>query len=107
MYDICCMLLQHLKNSKDGSALLDRIKFALPSFHAHGHKAACQVNYIAACPISEYVTSLLIGVIHVVLKYEALILLMTIHKYNSVHFWAGAYSPWLALMTSGKKCCIL
>ncbi len=73
MYDICCMLLQHLKNSKDGSALLDRIKFALPSFHAYGHKAACQVNYIAACPISEYVTSLLIGVIHVVLKYEALL----------------------------------
>lgn len=45
MYDIACTLVQHLKNSRDGGPLLDRVQFTLPSFHAYGHKASCQVNY--------------------------------------------------------------
>ena len=44
MYDIACILVQHLRASEDGDYLLDRIKFALPSFHAYGHNAACQVS---------------------------------------------------------------
>lgn len=43
MYDIACMLVQHLRNKKE-VALLERMKFALPSFHAYGHKPACQVS---------------------------------------------------------------
>ena len=42
MYDIACTLVQHLK-AKNGEHLLEHIKFALPSFHAFGHSAACQV----------------------------------------------------------------
>ena len=46
MYDIACTLVQHLRASKNGRYLLDRIKFSIPSFHAFGHNAACQVaNY--------------------------------------------------------------
>lgn len=44
MYDVACTLVKHLKLTKDGSYLLDRWKFALPSFHAYGHNAACQVK---------------------------------------------------------------
>lgn len=45
MYDIACTLVRHLKASRNGAHLLERIKFALPSFHAFGHNAACQVVY--------------------------------------------------------------
>ena len=37
MYDIACTLARHLKASKNGDHLLERFKFALPSFHAFGH----------------------------------------------------------------------
>lgn len=43
MYDIACTLT-HLKTSKNGGHLLERIKFALPSFHAIGYVADCQVQ---------------------------------------------------------------
>ncbi len=43
MYDISCTLVRHLKASKN-KILLDRVKFSIPSFHAYGHNAACQVN---------------------------------------------------------------
>ncbi len=42
MYDIACTLVQHLK-SRNREHLLKRVHFALPSFHAYGHNAACQV----------------------------------------------------------------
>ena len=44
MYDIACTLVQHLRSSKNGAYLLDRVRFSLPSFHAFGHNAACQVK---------------------------------------------------------------
>lgn len=44
MYDIACNLVRHLQVSKDGAYLLEQWKFALPSFHAYGHVAACQVS---------------------------------------------------------------
>ena len=47
MYDVACNLIRHLKTIGDGGHLLDRIKFALPSFHAYGHNAPCQV-----CPLT-------------------------------------------------------
>ena len=43
MYDIACMLVRHLKSSDDGRILLDKVKFSIPSFHAYGHNAPCQV----------------------------------------------------------------
>ncbi len=43
MYDISCTLVKHLKANKYGY-LLDRVKFSIPSFHAYGHNAACQVT---------------------------------------------------------------
>ncbi len=42
MYDIACMLVRHLKTSAEGFAL-DKVKFSVPSFHAYGHNAPCQV----------------------------------------------------------------
>ena len=42
MYDIACTLVQHLKG-RNVEHLLKRIQFALPSFHAYGHNATCQV----------------------------------------------------------------
>ena len=45
MYDIACTLVQHLKAKSSGAHILERMKFALPSFHAFGHNAACQVNF--------------------------------------------------------------
>ena len=42
MYDIACTLVRHLKSSRNGAHLLERLKFALPSFHAFGHNMACQ-----------------------------------------------------------------
>ncbi len=44
MYDIACILVQHLRASGSDRHLLYRITFALPSFHAYGHNAACQVK---------------------------------------------------------------
>lgn len=44
MYDIACMLVQHLK-LRD-SNLLQKVTFSLPSFHAYGHKPACQVRVL-------------------------------------------------------------
>ena len=44
MYDIACTLVQHHRSSKNGAYLLDRVRFSLPSFHAFGHNAACQVK---------------------------------------------------------------
>ena len=41
MYDIACTLDPHLK--KRDSILSEKIKFALPAFHAYGHKPSCQV----------------------------------------------------------------
>ena len=43
MYDVACNLVRHLKANRN-SALLDRMKFALPAFHAFGHNASCQVQ---------------------------------------------------------------
>lgn len=43
MYDIACTLVKHL-NAENDAFLLERWKFALPSFHAYGHNAACQVS---------------------------------------------------------------
>ncbi len=43
MYDRSCTLVKHLKANKYGY-LLDRVKFSIPSFHAYGHNAACQVT---------------------------------------------------------------
>ena len=43
MYDIACTLVQHLK-AKGATHFLERMKFALPSFHAYGHNAVCQVT---------------------------------------------------------------
>lgn len=42
MYDIACNFVRHLK-SRD-SQLLEKVAFAIPSFHAYGHKPACQVS---------------------------------------------------------------
>lgn len=42
MYDVACSLVPHLK--KRDSQLLEKVTFALPSFHAYGHKASCQVR---------------------------------------------------------------
>ncbi len=44
MYDIACMLVRHLKSVGN-----ERIKFAIPSFHAYGHIAACQVSKLIIC----------------------------------------------------------
>ena len=44
MYDIACMLVKHLKATNGGGHLLERLKFAVPSFHAYGHNAVCQVR---------------------------------------------------------------
>jgi len=41
MYDVACTLVKHLKRKCDN--LLDYMRFALPSFHAYGHNASCQV----------------------------------------------------------------
>ena len=30
MYDIACTLVQHLRSSKNGAYLLDRVRFSLP-----------------------------------------------------------------------------
>ena len=49
MYDIACMLSKHLKASRNGAPLLDRVKLAVPSFHAFGHDFNCQVIYCACC----------------------------------------------------------
>ena len=43
MYDVACNLARHLNANRNGTQLLDRMKFALPSFHAFGHNASCQV----------------------------------------------------------------
>ena len=43
MYDVACNLVRHLK-TRGNNALLDRMKFALPAFHAFGHNASCQVK---------------------------------------------------------------
>ena len=48
MYDVPCNLVWHLKASGDGGHLLDCMKFALPSFHAYGHNAPCQM-----CPCTQ------------------------------------------------------
>ena len=42
MYDVACSLVMHLK--KKDNQLLEKVTFALPSFHAYGHKPACQVR---------------------------------------------------------------
>lgn len=44
MYDVACSLVAHLK--KNDNQLLEKVTFALPSFHAYGHKPACQVRPI-------------------------------------------------------------
>lgn len=43
MYDVACTLVQHLRGLTGGKHLLECFKFALPSFHAFGHNASCQV----------------------------------------------------------------
>ena len=43
-YDIACSLMKYLANSPGGRCLLDEVTFAIPSFHAYGHKADCQVS---------------------------------------------------------------
>ena len=43
MYDVACNVARHLNANRNGTQLLDRVKFALPSFHAFGHNASCQV----------------------------------------------------------------
>ena len=43
MIIIACNMVRHLKSS-EGKYLLDRMKFCIPSFHAYGHNAACQVS---------------------------------------------------------------
>ena len=43
MYDIACMMVQHLKVQDSG--LLQKITLLIPSFHAYGHKPSCQVNF--------------------------------------------------------------
>lgn len=45
MYDVACSLVKHLKGNEH-RYLLDRMRFALPSFHAYGHNAPCQVKVI-------------------------------------------------------------
>ena len=42
MYDVACALVHPLK-SRNSEHLLKFIQFALTSFHAYGHNAACQV----------------------------------------------------------------
>ena len=44
MYDIACTLAKHLKRNEDHNDPLKRMILALPSFHAYGHNAACQVS---------------------------------------------------------------
>ena len=44
MYNIACNLHRYLKNSPYSHDLLERITFAIPAFHAYGHKADCQVR---------------------------------------------------------------
>ena len=48
MYDIACNLVSHLKSRGNEALLLEHIKYALPSFHAYGHSAACQAS-LATC----------------------------------------------------------
>ena len=43
MYDVACTLVKHLKGERDYMYLLDIVTFVLPSFHAYGHNALCQV----------------------------------------------------------------
>lgn len=45
MYDIACKLVSHLKASGSYSAGSDRLNLVIPSFHAYGHSADCQVKY--------------------------------------------------------------
>ncbi|XP_028417977.1 uncharacterized protein LOC114542684 isoform X2 [Dendronephthya gigantea] len=44
MYDIACLLSNHLQVSDQGSLLSDT-SLAIPIFHSYGHKASCQVKY--------------------------------------------------------------
>ena len=44
IYDIACSLVQHLKAKGAVHLLEGGTKFALPSFHAYGHNAQCQVS---------------------------------------------------------------
>lgn len=54
MYDISCTLVKHLKANKNGF-LLDHVQFSIPSFHAYGHNAACQVtSYLFATALHLY-----------------------------------------------------
>ena len=43
MYDVACTFVQYLI-SRD-SHLLEKVAFAIPSFHAYGHKPSCQVRH--------------------------------------------------------------
>ncbi|XP_028414296.1 uncharacterized protein LOC114537451 [Dendronephthya gigantea] len=44
MYDIACVLSNHLQGSGQQS-LLSNTTLAIPIFHCYGHKASCQVKY--------------------------------------------------------------
>ena len=43
MYDVVCTFVRHLKSND--SHLLEKVAFAVPSFHAYGHKPSCQVRH--------------------------------------------------------------
>ncbi len=43
MYDVACTFVRHLKSND--SHLLEKVAFAIPSFHAYGHKSSCQVRH--------------------------------------------------------------
>lgn len=40
---IACNFVKYLRSSPCGLCLPDSVSFAIPSFHAYGHKAECQV----------------------------------------------------------------
>ena len=44
MYDVACTFVQYLKSND--SHLAEKIAFAIPSFHAYGHKPSCQVSHV-------------------------------------------------------------
>ncbi|XP_033743002.1 uncharacterized protein LOC117329255 [Pecten maximus] len=44
MYDIACMLHNHLKK-RERNDILSNVQLAIPIFHCYGHKMACQLLY--------------------------------------------------------------